>query len=94
MAGFTGAWPPHEEECGQAAKKDAFDPLGHVVGRGRAVVYVEDANGADDGEGDEHHGEHQVFTLRSTETRKGKLNQTHLQWVNSSNGFNTYVTSV
>lgn len=71
VAGVAGARPPHEEECGQAAEEDAFDPLGHVVGGRRAVVHVQDANGADDGESDEHHGEHQVFAFRLTETEEG-----------------------
>lgn len=78
VAGVAGAWPPHEEEGGQAAEEEAFDPLGHVVSGGRAVVHVEDANGADDGEGDEHHGEHQVFTFRSTKTEEGRLRTEHI----------------
>lgn len=74
VAGVAGARSPHEEECGQATEEYAFDPLGHVVGRGRAVVHVEDTNSADGGESDEYHGEHQVFTFRLTETNKGGLN--------------------
>lgn len=55
---------PHEQEGGQTGQEDALDPVGHVVrGRG-AVVHVEDAHGAHDGEGDQHHGEHQVFAWR------------------------------
>lgn len=39
-----------------------------VGGRG-AVVHVEDADSAYNGESDQHHGEHQVFTLEKVKDR-------------------------
>lgn len=37
-----------------------------------AVVHIEDTDGAHSGESDQHHGEHQVFTLERGTDGQGK----------------------
>ena len=52
---------PHQEQLRDALDEEAANPRRHFVGAGFAVVHVEDDDGNDDGEGDEDHGEEDVF---------------------------------
>lgn len=54
---------PHTQQSGQSLEEEALDPGSHgVVGRGGAVVDVNDKDGNDDGEGDKDHDKEQVFS--------------------------------
>ena len=63
----------HEEQFRQNFEKKFLDPGRHDVRRRRPEVNVQDEDGHNDGTGDEHHGEEQVFADQRRGQRRRRV---------------------